>query len=97
LRVLEQAAGTKVNVIADNETNLEIVLRMWTSDFGLPVRQLSLLELKDPVQFPGALLEQTRGDDKTIKLVLFFIVGVSFGLGCGCVVGRSGAVVETKI
>jgi hypothetical protein len=52
---------------------------------------------EETTECPGALLEQTRRDDKTIKLVLFFIVGVGFGLGCGSVVGRSGAVMETKI
>jgi hypothetical protein len=80
LRVLEQSAGAEVNIVANNEANLEIVLRMWTSDLGLSVRRLSLLELEDPVQFPGTLLEQARGDDETIKLVIFIFVGVGFGL-----------------
>lgn len=97
MRVLEQSTGAEVYIVANNETNLEIVLRMWASDTGLSLRRLSLLEFEDPLQFPGALLEQSRRDDKTIKLIFFVIVGVGFWLRCRCIVGRSGAVVETKI
>ena len=97
LRVLEQSAGTKDNIVANNETNLEIVFRMWTSDFWLSVRRLGLLEFEDPIQFPGTLLEQSRRDDETVELIFLFIVSVGFGLRCGCIIGRSGAVVETKI
>jgi hypothetical protein len=53
---------------------------MWTSDLGLSVRRLSLLEVEDPVKFPGALIEQARRNQKTIKLVLFFFIGVGLGL-----------------
>jgi len=97
LRILEQSTWAKVNIVANNEANLEIVLWMWNSDLGLSFRWLSLLELEDPVQFPGTLLEQTRRNDETVKLVLFIFIGVGFRLRCGCTVGRSGAVVETKI
>ena len=80
MRVLEQSTGTKVNIVANNETNLEIVFRMWTSDFWLSVRRLGLLEFEYPVQFPGTLLEQSRRDDETVKLVFLFIVSVCLGL-----------------
>lgn len=52
LRILEQSARTKVNIVANNEANLEIVFRMWTSNLWLSVRRLGLLEFEDPVQFP---------------------------------------------
>jgi len=85
LCVLEQSAGAKVNVVANNEADLEIVFWMRTCDLGLSLRRLSLLEFEDPVQFPGTLLEQARRDDNTVKLV-FFIVSVGFWLRCGCIV-----------
>ena len=97
LGILEQSAGAEVNIVANNEANLEIVLRVWTSDLGLSVRRPSLLDLEDPIQFPGTLLEPARRDDETIKLVIFVFIGVGFGLRCGCTIRRSGAVVETKI
>ena len=97
LRILEQSTGAEVNIVANNEANLEIILRMRTNDLGLSVRRLSLLELEDPVQFPGTFLEQARRDDETIELVVLIFIGVGLGLRCRCIVRRSGAVVETKI
>ena len=97
LRTLEQSTGAEVNIIANNEANLEIVLRVRAENLGLSIRRLSLLELEDPVQFPGTLLEQTRGDDETIELIIFIFIGIGFGLGCRCIVRRCGAVVETEI
>ena len=35
LHILEQSAGVDINIIANGETNLEIVLRMWASDLWL--------------------------------------------------------------
>ena len=97
LCTLEQSTGAELNIVANNEANLEIILRVRAKDLGLSVRRLSLLELEDPVQFPGTLLEQARGDDETIELIIFIFIGIGFRLGCGCTVRRSGAVVETKI
>lgn len=78
--ILEESTGAKVDIITNNQANLEIVLRMWASDLGLPFNRLLLLEFEDPVQFPGALVEQTRRNQKTIKLVFFIFVGVGFRL-----------------
>lgn len=78
--ILEESTGAKVDIITNNQANLEIVLRMWASDLGLPFNRLLLLEFEDPVQFPGALVEQTGRNQKTIKLVFFIFVGVGFRL-----------------
>lgn len=80
LRVLEQPTGAEVNIIANDKADLKIVLRMWTSDLGLCVYWPGLLEFKDPVEFPGTFVEQARRNQKTIKLVCFFVVRVSLWL-----------------
>ena len=80
LGILEQSTGAQVNIVTDNEANLKIVLRMWTSDLGISICRPSLLEFEDPVQFPGTLLEQARRNDETVKLVFFILVSVGFGL-----------------
>lgn len=80
LCILEQSAGAKVDIITNNQADLEIVLRMWASDLGLPFHRLVLLEFEDPVQFPGPLVEQTRRNQKTVKLVFFILIGVGFWL-----------------
>lgn len=80
LRLVEQSAGAEVNVVADDKADFEIVFRMWTSDLGLSLRRLGLLELEDPVEFPGTLVEQTGRNQKTVELVFIFIVGVGLRL-----------------
>lgn len=62
LRVLEQSTGAEVDVIANDKADFEIVLWMWTSDLGLSFHWLGLLELQDPIKFPGTFVEQTRRD-----------------------------------
>lgn len=97
LGILEQSTGAEVNIVTNDKANFEVVLRMWASDLGFPVHLLILLKFKNPVQLPGTLVEQTGRNQKTIKLVFFIIVGVGFGLRCGCVVGGGRPVMETKI
>jgi hypothetical protein len=62
LCILEQPTWAKVDIIANDEPNFEIVLWMWSSDLGLSIHRLSLLEFEDPVQFPGTLVEQAGRD-----------------------------------
>jgi hypothetical protein len=101
LSILAETAGTKVGIIINDKTHLEIILWVRARSLGLViVNKGGFFHFQDLGQLASALtrLEQVGGDDEAleISLIIFLFLCLTIWWDRGGRVGGRGSVGKTQ-
>ena len=92
MSVLKQTTRTKLNIVVDHKSDLEVVLWVRANDFDSVVAERSLfLELENLAELLGAMpgLEKAIGNVQAFQDILFLLIFFCLRLRerCRCVIG----------